>query len=363
MVQYLPTFGETPTERSEVLVAYDSDFVYLAARLYDSDPAGILPGAFQRDRLGLANDWIGLSLDTFNDNENMLLFATSPSGIRTDVAFSNDTEGPFPLNSSWNTFWDVATSRTEDGWFAELRIPFSSLRFQDDGGEVVMGMTVWRWIARKQEASLFPAIPPRWRWAHYKPSQARDVTFRGVQRKKPVHVSPYALLGMQEGKLGVIDSDGTPAFRDFREPVTEAGLDLKYGVTDNLTFDLTINTDFAQVEADDQRVNFNRFSLFFPEKRLFFQERASAFEFNTGGPDRVFHSRRIGLANGLPVRIYGGARLVGRTGGFTGCAGISSTRTPTPAASSRAGSIPTGTTTPPWDWTRCSVSPATTTWQ
>lgn len=311
MIQHLPRFGERPSERTEIRVAYDDDYIYMAARLYDSHPEGILAGGMQRDRLSLSNDWVTIGFDTFNDKENFLLFATSPAGIRSDVAFSNDAEGARPMNASWDTFWDVAVTRNEEGWFAEFRIPFSSLRFKDEDGRVVMGMTVWRWIARKQEAVLFPAIPPRWRWAHYKPSQAQEVVFEGIDRRRPVYVSPYGLLGVQEGEQWE-DARGT--YQGSREQAREAGLDIKYGFTSNLTLDVTFNTDFAQVEADDQQVNLTRFSLLFPEKRIFFQERSSAFDFNTGGPEAVFYSRQIGLVGGEPVRIYGGARVVGRAG-------------------------------------------------
>lgn len=313
MIQHLPRFGDAPTERTDVRLAYDDDYIYVAARLYESDPTGILPGGMQRDRRGLSNDWITLMLDTFNDKENALIFGTTPAGIRTDVTFANDTEGGFPPNESWNTFWDVKVVRNQEGWFAEFRIPFSSLRFEDKNGQVVMGVTVWRWIARKQEAVLYPAIPPRWRWAHYKPSQAQEVVFQGIYRRKPVYLSPYGLLGVQEGERW---SAARGEYTDFRQPAREAGLDIKYGFTSNLTVDVTFNTDFAHVEADDQQVNLTRFSLFFAEKRLFFQERASAFDFNTGPPDRVFYSRRLGLVDGEPVRIYGGARLVGRAGNW-----------------------------------------------
>jgi len=137
----------------------------------------------------------------------------------------------------------------------------------------------------------------------------RKIVLEGVERGEPFYVTPYGLVG--GGHAHTLESDG---YQRARSTVREIGADLKHAVTPNLTLDLTLNTDFAQVEADDQQVNLSRFSLFFPEKRQFFQERASVFDFSLGGNERLFHSRRVGLVGGEPVRIYGGARLVGRVG-------------------------------------------------
>jgi hypothetical protein len=217
------------------------------------------------------------------------------------------------MNNDWNSHWDVATTWTDEGWFAEMRIPFSSLGFQDDNGHVEMGMIVYRFIARKNERQTFPAIPPNWRLAFAKPSKAQRVSLEGVYASKPVYMTPYVLGGVnQAAELNGAET----AYQLASDRKNEAGLDVKYNVTNNLTLDATVNTDFAQVEADSQQVNLTRFSLFFPEKRQFFQERSSLFEFNTGGVSRLFHSRRIGLADdGELVQIYGGLRLVGRVAG------------------------------------------------
>ncbi|MCH7528995.1 MAG: carbohydrate binding family 9 domain-containing protein, partial [Candidatus Marinimicrobia bacterium] len=141
LVMSSPTYLGAPTERTEIRIAYDNDFLYAAARFYDSDPSGIRGNALERDGLTPAEDAFGVILDTFNDNENALGFVTNPAGLREDWAIYNDAESDegFPINSSWNTFWDVAVVRTQEGWFAEMRIPFSSLRFQDNDGQVVMG--------------------------------------------------------------------------------------------------------------------------------------------------------------------------------------------------------------------------------
>ncbi|MBC8180731.1 carbohydrate binding family 9 domain-containing protein [candidate division KSB1 bacterium] len=312
IIMHQPTFGLEPTEKTEVLIAYDDDYFYVAGRLYDKEPSKIQSTSKKRDFLGGNADWFGLILDTFNDKENAVSFFTTPAGLRLDTSVFGDAEGEMPINPSWNTFWDVKTVTNEKGWFVEMRIPFSSLRFQEIDGKVVMGFTAWRWIPHKNESSVYPAIPPKWGgWSTWKPSKAQEIVFKDIHSKKPVYIAPYILGGF--GKNFELNEDET-AYLRTDDPAHEIGLDVKYGLTNNLTMDVTLNTDFAQVEADDQQVNLTRFSLFFPEKRLFFQERSSNFEFNLGGLNRLFYSRRIGIYDGQPVRIYGGARIVGRVG-------------------------------------------------
>ncbi|MFQ5571113.1 MAG: DUF5916 domain-containing protein [Rhodothermales bacterium] len=310
----LPSFGGEHTERTEIRIAFDDDYLYAAGRFYDSNPSGIRGNSLSRDRASDSDDFFAVILDTFNDNENALAFMTTPAGIRIDQAVYNDAEfdgDNMPVNESWNTFWDVATVTTEEGWFAEVRIPFSSLRFQDVDGRVVMGLMTWRWIARKSEGHTFPEAPPKWFLSHIKPSIMQDVVLEGIYGQKPIYVTPYALGGLnQTTELNTAET----AYDRHDDPTEDIGLDVKYSLTSNLTLDVTANTDFAQVEADDQQVNLTRFSLFFPEKRQFFQERSSVFDFNTGGQTRLFYSRRIGLSEDGPVRIFGGARLVGRIG-------------------------------------------------
>lgn len=318
MTVYTPTYQGPFTERTEILVAYDDDYLYMAGRLYDSDPAGVRANTLYRDQYS-GDDVLAIVIDSYNDNETALWFATSPPGVRSDRSVANDAQfgggvpfGPGgPVNSDWNTFWDVATVQNDEGWFAEMRIPFSSLRFQDVDGHVVMGIITYRFIARKNERHVFPSIPPNWGMGFAKPSQARRVSLEGVRSQKPVYFTPYALGGVSR----VAELNGAQtAYASDNDVTNEVGLDVKYSVTSNLVLDLTANTDFAQVEADSQQLNLTRFSLFFPEKRQFFQERGSIFEFSTGGLSRLFHSRQIGLNEGEPVRLLGGARLVGRIG-------------------------------------------------
>ena len=327
MVQYEPFAGQPPTERTEVRFAYDDRFLYASLRAYDRDRGGIRANTFYRDRLS-GDDHFEFLLDTFGDNETGIVFTTTPVGNRLDAAILNDASGGSLIEGAWlnrsfNTYWDVQTVVTDAGWFAEVRIPFSSLRFRTGAdGRVVMGLTVQRKIARRSERLVFPAVRPDADWAFLKPSRAQKIVLTGIRPSKPVYVTPYVLGGT--GRAYVPNpGDPAPPAGDFRAYVPrddtrrEAGLDLKYGLTNDLTLDATINTDFAQAEADDQQVNLTRFNLFFPEKRAFFQERAGLFEFRTGGQSRLFHSRRIGLtADGRPVRILGGARVVGRAGAW-----------------------------------------------
>jgi len=316
--QYEPENGGAPTERTEFLVAYDEGYLYFALRAYDADREGIRFNTLYRDRLS-GDDHFEILLDTFNDNETGIVFTTTPAGIRKDAAISNDASGGGIATGGWinndfNTYWDVETVINEAGWFAEMRVPFSSLRFQEQDGTVVMGLTLQRKVARKTERLVYPPVARVADWAFLKPSLAQKVRLRGVYAKKPLYVTSYGLGGV--GQSFDLNETAT-AYPRHDDVKGEAGVDLKYGLTHNLTLDLTVNTDFAQVEADDQQVNLTRFSLFFPEKRQFFQERASVFDFRTGGLSRLFHSRRIGLTEGgQPVRLLGGARFVGKVGAW-----------------------------------------------
>lgn len=311
LTTYEPTSGDPPSEPTEIRIAYDSNYLYGSIRAYDTDPDGIRMNSLYRDRLS-GDDFFVVLLDTYNDNESAITFTMTPAGVRRDASVSNDATGPGSLNVDFNTFWDLRTAVTDEGWFAEIRIPFSSLRFRNSGDRVVMGLLVQRYIARKNERITFPLLPGSTDRAFIKASLAHKVVLENIHHHRPVYVTPYGLGGMTRAALR---NEQAPSFQFDDRVKREAGIDLKYGLSNDLTLDLTVNTDFAQVEADDQQVNLTRFSLFFPEKRQFFQERSGLFEFRTGGESRLFHSRRIGLTdNGQPVRILGGARVVGRAG-------------------------------------------------
>jgi hypothetical protein len=305
-----PTFGAEPSERTEFRIAYDEDYLYISGVLHDREPNGIRATSLRRDDGSTSNDWFSVTIDGYRDRENALIFGVTPAGVRTDLEAPNDAEGAF--NFAWNAFWDAEVTRTETGWSAEIRIPFTTLPYQpDENGRVIMGITVWRNIARNNEFISWPAIEPLWYFAMGKASQTGDVVFHGLSRRRVAYATPYLLGGGSHTPTLPV---GATHWNAASQGVGEAGLDVKVGITANLTLDLTLNTDFAQVEADDQAVNLTRFSLFFPERRLFFQERAGVFAFETGDSDRLFYSRRVGLVNGQPARIYGGARIIGRVG-------------------------------------------------
>ncbi len=313
--QYEPNNGTPPTERTEMLIAYDEEYLFLALRAYDRNPEGIRANTLYRDRLS-NDDHFEILIDSYNDNETGMLFNSNPRGHRREAAISNDASGGGIASGGWinvnfNTYWDVETVIADSGWFSEMRIPFSSLRFQPrEDGTVIMGLTLQRKVVRKDERVVFPPVERISNWAFLKPSLAQKFLLEGIESELPVYVTGYGLGGAGETaqlERGVWGYD--------RDVTREIGADLKYQFANNATLDLTLNTDFAQVEADDQQINLTRFSLFFPEKRQFFQERAAIFDFRTGGLSRLFHSRRIGLTeDGAPVRILAGARGAGRFG-------------------------------------------------
>lgn len=311
---HTPQNNVEASEPTTAYMMYDDRFVYFAGFMSDSDADHIQSPTKKRDDLGLQNDWFGLFLDSFNDKENALGFMTTPAGLRTDYQIYNDAQGGFPINVDWNTFWDVEVTQTDAGWFAEFRVPISSLRFQDVDGKVTMGLTFFRVVPRKSEWSTYPDISNQWGfWSLFKPSQFVEITFDDLSSKKPFYIAPYLLSGITQKQ---VLNESETGYRLENTTKLEPGLDVKFGLTSNLTADITLNTDFAQVEADNQQVNLTRFSLFFPEKRLFFLERSSTFDFGFGEQDRLFYSRRIGIQSGDPTRIYGGARVVGRAGAW-----------------------------------------------
>ncbi len=317
LVMYEPVFRGAMTEHTEVRVGYDDNYIYAAARLGYADVALMRANSMYRDRYS-GDDLFSILIDTFNDRQHGLWFATNPNGVRLDYAISNDMDylgdSPFGqvINASWNTYWDAATSVTDEGWTAEMRIPFSGLGFQDEDGTVEMGMAVVRWIPSKAEAHVFPAIQPNWEMGWAKPSQYERVLFDGPRSSRPLYITPYVAGGST--RLSSLDDDES-VYEVSSSLTGNLGGDVKVNLNSNLTLDVTLNTDFAQAEADEVQVNLSRFPLFFPEKRQFFQERAGIFEFRTLGRfGRIFHSRRIGLHDGEAIPILGGARLVGRIG-------------------------------------------------
>lgn len=307
LTMYAPVFRGSPSQRSVIKVAYDDEFFYAAGWFYDDDAGGIRINSLYRDRWN-GDDAFAIYLDPFNDNQNAKWFGTTPGGIRFDILLSEDG---VTQNDSWDTFWTARSTVTPNGWFSEVRIPFSSVGFRPAAdGRAVMGLTVTRLVSRTGERVTFPEIDPRFEFR--RPSVAQDIVLRDVQTRTPLYVTPYVLASSNLAATQV-----NQAWESNRTTAQDIGLDVRYPLSSRMTLDLTVNTDFAQVEADDQQVNLDRFPLFYPERRRFFQENSGLFDFTGGGGTRLFHSRRIGLAaDGTPVPILAGARLVGQAAGW-----------------------------------------------
>lgn len=318
LVMHFPVYNNPPSEQSEVYMTFDNDYLWIGAILYYDDVSNIVSTSKKRDEESENSDSFGILLDSYDDNENALGFFVLPSGAKIDYSISNDGQGGGPgpgmdsKNFTWNSYWDVKTTTTDDAWHVEMRIPFSSLRFQSVNDITNMGLIINRNISHLNEMDTYPAIDTKYgRGANTRPSMAKTIVFENIRPHNPVYISPYILGGntrsydLNETETEYVRSD---------DPKFTGGLDVKYNVNNNITLDLTVNTDFAQVEADDEMVNLTRYSLFFPEKRLFFQERSGIFDYELGGPQNLFYSRNIGIAQGEPVTIYGGARVVGRVG-------------------------------------------------
>lgn len=316
-LQHEPLEGEPASERTEVRVLYDEEALYLGAWLFDSSPGEIVVGETRRDASLEDTDAFLILLDTYLDRQNGFVFGTSPAGIEYDGQVSREGQGGGGgpgrqqsgsgggFNLNWDGSWRVATSTDEQGWYAEFRIPFSTLRY-GAATEQVWGLNLARHVRRKNEQVFWAPIPRQFNL--YRVSLAGTLEGIEVPDRRVFHVTPYALASAHRDFL-----DGT----DVEYPV-EVGGDAKIGITSSLLLDLTYNTDFAQVEVDEEQVNLTRFSLFFPEKRPFFLENAGIFAVGTPQSVELFFSRRIGISpEGAPVPIIAGARLTGRLAGYT----------------------------------------------
>jgi hypothetical protein len=231
MVAAVPVFGSEPSETTEVHIGHDDEYLWVAGRFADSSPEGMRVGSLTRDRPG-DDDAFEIVLDTYGDNENAVGFSTNPAGIRIDFSVSNDGE-PIVANRpsddpAWDTFWDVETAVTEHGWTMEMRIPLSSLRFQDSEGQVTMGIIARRTIARKNEEITYPEIPPEWSGSYRKPSLGAKVTLTDVTSTRPVYVSPYMISGLQQYE----ESRTTDGLFSYRDLNVDTGLDVKYGLAE-----------------------------------------------------------------------------------------------------------------------------------
>jgi hypothetical protein len=326
-----PIEGAPASERTEVRVLFDKTHLYIGVICFDSDPSKIVVSQNRRDADLTETDAIIIVLDTFNDSQNAFVFGTNPIGIEYDgqVSGEGQTGGIAPIvsgvggsqrgtissfNPNWDGDWSVRTSITERGWEAEMAIPLRTLRYPT-GSNQTWGFNLQRNIRRKNE-QVFLAPVARG-FDVYRISSAAKLTGLDLQPRRDLKITPY-VLGSVNKDYTVAKDQVVSRVNPFKD--RNVGLDAKWGVRPNLTADFTVNTDFAQVEADDEQVNLTRFDLFFPEKRPFFLENASVFQF--GAPQQVdlFFSRRIGLSatgsSGLPIDINGGARLSGKVGGY-----------------------------------------------
>ncbi len=313
-VQTEPVPGAPATEKTDVWLLFDDSTVYVSVRCWDSHPERRVANEMRRDSTGVAqgNDNVSFMLDTFHDKRNAFTFAVNPLGGFNDGQVTNQRQ----YNGDFNPVWRVKTGRFEDGWTFEAAIPFKSLRY-GTGRSQVWGFNVVRTVRWKNEFSFLSRVPEAIGGNAGIMYAAFAATLEGVEApaaRRIFEVKPYVTAGMATDRLAVprIDNDLD----------ADVGVDLKYGLTQNLTADFTLNTDFAQVEADEQQVNLTRFNLFFPEKREFFLENQGVFAFGgvqgaAGDTPLLFYSRRIGLNGGTVVPIAGGGRVTGRIGRFT----------------------------------------------
>ena len=333
-IQQLPDEGALATERTDAWVMFDDENFYVAGRCWDSaPPSEWVATEMRRDAFNmLNNDLFGFLIDTFYDRRNALLFYANPLGGFVDQALTNEGNP----NRDWNPVWDVKTDRFDGGWTIEMVVPFKSLRYRP-ARDQVWGIQLRRTVMRKNEWAYLTLIPISaagfgGRGGVFRVSAAG--TLVGLEAPPAgVHleVKPYAIGGLTPARVGAADPGAAPERRFDGDG--KVGVDLKYGITQNLTADFTWNTDFAQVEVDEQQVNLTRFNLFFPEKREFFLEGRGIFDFARGsfrtarslrrgsvlgGGDAptMFYSRRIGLQGGQAVPILGGGRLTGKVGAF-----------------------------------------------
>jgi Domain of unknown function (DUF5916) len=316
-IQMEPAGGEPATEKTEVWLFYDQRNVYVTVRAWESQPDRMIANEMRRDSNNIRQgDCIGFSLDTFYDRRNAFQFEVNPLGARTDGQSTNERQ----YSADWNPVWDLAVGRFQGGWTMEAAIPFKSLRYSP-GRAQIWGFNARRNNKWKNEISYLNRIPPAMGMGRGDFSASLYATVVGIDAppgSKNLEVKPYATSDLT--------SDLTASPRVVNDLGGDVGVDAKYGITQNLTSDFTYNTDFAQVEADEQQVNLTRFSLLFPEKREFFLENAGTFAFAGAGGNQMggsgdvpilFYSRRIGLQQNREIPIWAGGRVTGRVGRFS----------------------------------------------
>ena len=313
-VQAEPHEGEPASELTEVRIAYDRDALYIGVVCHDTPPAVLVVNDIRKDFGTGEQDSFELILDTFADRRNGFVFVVNPAGAKSDTQIANEGRD---VNTNWDAVWDVATTRSENGWTAEIRIPFKTLRFER-GADRIWGVNFSRHIRRKNEVDYWSPVPRVYNL--YRASMAGTLGgLPDASQGRNLRVKPWIAADVTRGLAG-----------DDFDRDAHAGLDVKYGVTPSLTLDVTVKPDFAQAEADEQQVNLTQFSLFFPEKREFFLENSGMFYFGDipresrlgnarfAPPEEemlLFFSRRIGLTDkGEEIPIAAGGRLTGRVG-------------------------------------------------
>jgi hypothetical protein len=306
--QRQPFPGMLSHERTEVRILYDDDNLYIGYNCFDSQPERMVINGLEHDFTFTISDSITFTVDSLHDRQSGFEFATNPAGGMYETQFSNQGS---VNNRDWDGVWDVKTSRNGEGWVAELMIPFKTLRFKNAPVQE-WGLNVGRRILRVNEVGSWAPIPTRYN--SHRVSIAGTLTgLEGIRQGRNLRIKPFVTGGLTQ----VRGADGrlqtTQALSRIKDQ--QAGIDLKYSLTPSLTLDATYNTDFAQVEVDQQQVNLTRFNLFFPEQRDFFLENAGTFTIGLGPSGNLlpFFSRRIGLSTaGTPIPILGGVRLSGK---------------------------------------------------
>ena len=318
-IQMEPQAGQPASERTEVWIFYDKDNVYVSFRAWESQPDRMIVNEMRRDSNNIRQgDSVEFALDTFRDRRNAILFEANALGGRTDLQSTNERQ----FNPDWNPVWSLSAGRFEGGWTIEAALPFKSIRYAP-GTTQDWGFQARRSNKWKNEIAYLTKVPPSLGLGRGDFSASLYASLVGVEAPPPSHnleVKPYL--------IGDVTTDNNAVPKLASDPSGDFGVDAKYSITQNMTADLSYNTDFAQVEADEQQVNLTRFSLFFPEKRDFFLENQGLFTFgnNTfaGGQSAatsdlpvLFYSRRIGLQNNREVPIWGGGRVTGRMGRYS----------------------------------------------
>ncbi len=275
-IQHQPFFKGSPRGASNFYIGYDDQYIWVAGSLEYENEKDIRAISKKRDSFDGGNDYFGICIDTFNDNENALGFLLHPAGLRWDGAIFNDAQGDMPINVSWNTFWDVKTHIEGKVWTIEMRIPFTSMKFQDDEGVVEMGITVWWWSTFMGQTMVYPEIDRLWGgWSAFKPSQFQKVRLKNIFSKKPIYLAPYGITGHQRNHDF---NEGNFNYDLTKKNILDFGLDAKFSLSAGFTMDLTLNTDFSQVEADNQQVNLTRFNLFSLKNDSFFRRDPACLE-------------------------------------------------------------------------------------